>query len=47
MYLVSVTGSVVGLAVIWGGVLHRICKETCLTNIYVCIYVYVMLLFYM
>ena len=42
----SVTGSVIGLAVFWGGgVLDIIFKETCLT-IYVRMYVYVMLLFY-
>ena len=38
MYLVRVTGSVVGLTVFWVGVLHRSFEELVL--------VYVMLLFY-
>ena len=42
LYLVRVTGSVVGLAAFRGGVLHSIFQETCLI-IYVRIYVYVML----
>ena len=45
MYLVRVTGSVVGLAGgVFGGVLQRFFKETCLTT-YVRIYVYVMFCF--
>ena len=36
MYLVRITGSVVGLAVFWMCVLHIFFKETCLT-IHVCI----------